>query len=144
MRRQGSTSRQKVTGLDHASKAFALRKTGATYSQIGQALGISTVTAHSHVKRYMDELIKQVREDVKVVRDLEIERLDALLLGLWDRARKGDDKAVNTTLRIMERRSALLGLDAPKKTALEFANTGEGGSDLTVTFNLGESKTPEA
>lgn len=41
-------------------------------------------------------------------RAMELQRLDALQMGLWDRAEAGDVKAV---LRIIEQRSRLLGLD---------------------------------
>ena len=48
---------------------------------------------------------------------LELERLDALTLAAWPRARAGDDRAIRVVLRIMQRRAKLLGLDAPLKSA---------------------------
>ena len=44
---------------------------------------------------------------------LELTRLDAPEVGLWDKAVSGDVKAVNAVLRIIEQRSRLLGLDKP-------------------------------
>ena len=46
---------------------------------------------------------------------LELLRLDDMLFGLWPDARRGDNTAVVTVLKIMERRSKLLGLDMPVK-----------------------------
>jgi hypothetical protein len=42
---------------------------------------------------------------------LELERLDSYLVGLEPRIAKGDHQAVNSAVRISERRSRLLGLD---------------------------------
>ena len=44
---------------------------------------------------------------------MEMARLDALQLALWDDAMAGDVKAAGMVLRIIEQRSRLLGLDRP-------------------------------
>lgn len=54
-------------------------------------------------------------------RALEVQRLDALQVPLWDKAMDGDIKAVNTILRISEQRSRLLGLHKP-----DVAHSGSG------------------
>ena len=53
------------------------------------------------------------RPAVSMLRELEVQRLDAILYALWDDVLHGDANAVHTALRISERRSRLLGLDAP-------------------------------
>jgi hypothetical protein len=52
------------------------------------------------------------------VRELELTRLDAMLLPLWRRVQAGEEKAIDRALRIMERRARLLGLDAPTRGEL--------------------------
>lgn len=47
---------------------------------------------------------------------MEVERLDALLLGIWANARSGIPEYVDRALKIIARRAALLGLDAPKQS----------------------------
>jgi hypothetical protein len=47
-------------------------------------------------------------------RTLEVQRLDALKAGLWERATSGDVKAVLAVLRVVQQRSRLLGLDKPE------------------------------
>ena len=42
---------------------------------------------------------------------LEAERLDALQEGIWDKAVGGDSRAIEVTLKLLERRARLLGLD---------------------------------
>ena len=53
------------------------------------------------------------RPAVSMLRELEVQRLDAMLYAVWDDVLHGDANAVHTALRISERRSRLLGLDAP-------------------------------
>ena len=50
---------------------------------------------------------------VAMLRELEVQRLDAMLGAVWDNVLQGDAGAVSTALKISERRSRLLGLDAP-------------------------------
>ena len=50
------------------------------------------------------------RENAENLRQLEVARLDELLLAWWQRAKK-DVQAANFVLRVGERRSRLLGLD---------------------------------
>lgn len=93
--------------------ACELRKAGATYQQISDQLGFgSRANAHKAVQHAIREI---PRDDAKAVLALELERLDAMLLGLWKDAKGGTVSAVDRVIRIMERRAALLGLDAPKK-----------------------------
>ena len=47
----------------------------------------------------------------------EADRLDRLQFNLWNRAVGGDVTAIQTVLKIMERRARLLGLDQPQKVA---------------------------
>jgi len=96
-------------------KAFELRKKGYGYEQIGKALGISMQAAHHHVKTRLKELAKKTDEDAKQVLQLELARLDQMLLGLYEEAISGKESAVDRALKIMERRSKMLGIDAPTR-----------------------------
>jgi hypothetical protein len=49
------------------------------------------------------------------LRGLELERLDALHAACWPAALAGHLRSIDTVLRIMRRRAALLGLDAPRR-----------------------------
>ena len=96
-------------------QALELRKAGATYQQIGERIGISANQAHLDVRRELQKIAEQASELATDVRQMELERLDSMHLGLWPEARKGHLGAVDRVLRIMERRASLLGLDAPKQ-----------------------------
>ena len=93
-------------------RALELRLSGASYRQIGAALGVSSPVAFQDVKRALRETMQEPADEV---RRIEIDRLDRLLLAVWPKALTGDTSAVHTALRIMERRAVMLGLDAPKK-----------------------------
>jgi hypothetical protein len=45
---------------------------------------------------------------------MEVERLDEMLLSIWPRVKNGELDAINTALRISDRRGKLLGLDTTK------------------------------
>ena len=114
-RRASKTSAKSVIAREREQKAFELKKSGATYAQIGEQLGCSKQSAHAMVGRVLLELRGLVEVDARDVLRLEVERLDAMLLALWPRASAGNEGAIDRVLKIGERRSRLLGLDAPTK-----------------------------
>jgi len=86
---------------------------GLNYRDIAGALGVSVGTVASDVKMIMGRWrADQVREVNEVVQ-LDLRRLDNALNAIWDNVHKGDDTAIGTMLRILERRAKLLGLDKP-------------------------------
>lgn len=60
----------------------------------------------------MAELRALPKDDAKDVLALEIERLDQMLLAYWPHVLKGNVRSGEIVVRLMERRSKLLGLDA--------------------------------
>ena len=74
----------------------------------------------------MRALKKTLQEPADEVRTLEVERLDSLLNGLWQR--RHVPEITDRILRIMERRAKLLGLDAPTRTEV----TGKDGGAIEV------------
>jgi hypothetical protein len=114
MARSQKTSPKAIKAQDTALKALELRKAGATYETIAQMLGYtSKSTAFSAVNRIIQGA---KREGTREAFEMELRRLDDLLMALWPSARQGELGAIDRTLRIMERRAKLLGLDAPEKS----------------------------
>jgi hypothetical protein len=97
------------------ASALELRKAGVSFPQIARRLGYSGPGAA--FKAVQSALDATLREPAESLRTLEAERLDRLMLGVWQRATAGDAKAVDNVLKIMDRRARLLGLDAPRKVA---------------------------
>jgi hypothetical protein len=107
---------KRVRAHDRHLAALELRKAGATYQMIADQLGYAHAKgAHKAVE---SALKATLREPAEAVRELELVRLDAMLLALWRRVQQGDERAINTALRIDERRAKLLGLEAPALSAL--------------------------
>lgn len=88
-------------------KALELRRKGETYQAIANALGVTRGCAHGLVQ---GALVDTLREPAEAVRALELERLDFLSQKLETRIKAGEDKAINTLLRVMDHRARLLGL----------------------------------
>lgn len=108
---------QKLKYLDRQIKALELRKAGLTYQQIADNAGFGTrQAAFAAVQK---ALSKVQHEAAAPLLTLELERLDAMLLALWPQAKAGNQGAIDRVLRIMERRSKYLGLDAPTQTIVD-------------------------
>jgi hypothetical protein len=107
------TGHRRIQALQREQQAIRLRLSGATFQAIADHLKISRKGAWKIVMRSMDRARKDSAEQAEQVKELELARLDALLLAHWtDRART---KNAEVILRIMERRARLLGLDAPSR-----------------------------
>jgi DNA-binding CsgD family transcriptional regulator len=99
-------------------KAFGLRKAGASYRQIAQQLNVGVNTAWADVNAELMELRAQTTADAEAVREMELQRCDEMILGLWPGVRRGDPKSVMAAVRVSDRRARLLGLDAPSKSEI--------------------------
>jgi hypothetical protein len=107
----GGNGKWSTTVWQKRFRALELRKAGFTYQAIGTELGVS----HGHACQYVQAALKEsIREPAEAVRHLEVERLDALWNKCWPKIMAGDLKAVDVALRIMQRRSALMGLDVAR------------------------------
>lgn len=105
---------------ERRQRAFGLRKAGASFRQIASQLGVSLNTAWADVNAELLELRTQTQADAEAVRDIELQRCDEMILGLWPKVRTGDPKAVMAAVRVSERRAKLLGIDAPTKQQVQF------------------------
>ncbi|MFD5888243.1 hypothetical protein ACFWHQ_19980 [Streptomyces sp. NPDC060334] len=69
------------------------------------------------VRKALDDRRTELNDDVDEMRALEADRLDRLFFVAYKKAVRDQDlAAIDRTLRIMERRARLLGLDMPTKT----------------------------
>lgn len=93
-------------------RALELRKKGMSYRQIAVEEGYA---GPGKVQKAVESLLNQMaREPAAAVRQLELERLDALLAAYWNRALIMPSIA-ELVLKIMDRRAKYLGLDAPTR-----------------------------
>lgn len=116
---QSKMSRPRITARELEKNAFALRKAGLSYRAIGERLGVTKATAHRSVARALAEIIELRDGDREKLREIEVARLDGILMRQWYQALRGDGPSVDRVLRIMQRRCTLLGLDAPAASSVE-------------------------
>lgn len=119
---ESTTSNRRAEAAERTKQAVALRIAGATFAQIGERLGVSGQAAHKMVVKALAEIARQTAESAEQLRQMELQRLDALQASLWGDAMKGDEQKVDRVLRVMARRAALLGLDAPAKQEITYTD----------------------
>jgi len=111
---------KKIALAERQQIALSLRKSGASFRAI--AGHISTLPnnekyseglAHHDVSTCLKAINEKTALDTEEYRSLELERLDTAQLAIAKKVQSGDLQAIDRWLRIAERRSALLGLDAP-------------------------------
>lgn len=105
------TSVRQLKARQHEEQALELRLGGASYAQIGEALGMSASGAFKAADRALLRHAAATDEKAEKLRRIEVARLDRLLMGVWPRAKKGDEHAARVALQISKRRCELLGID---------------------------------
>lgn len=99
-------------------RAMELRKKGWTYRRIADELGISANQAHDDVNHELRKRNAELREESLELRAMEAERLDYLIENLHEKVPHSLD-AVETYLKVINRRAKLFGLDAPTVRVVE-------------------------
>lgn len=99
--------------IERERRVLELRRAGVTFDVIAEQLDYADRSgAYRAFKR---ALARTLQQPAREVRDLEVDRLDKLMVAVWKKALGGDLQAVDRVIRISERRARLLGLDAPQK-----------------------------
>jgi hypothetical protein len=123
----GRTRATKIKKVENAARALELRKAGSTLDQIATTMGLnSRQHVHYIISTALNELIDTCTHDADEYRRMQLERLDAMELALWPQRK--NPRVCDSLIKIEARRAALLGLDAPAKTALTDTN----GNDVAV------------
>lgn len=107
----GKAGRQIVNARLNEEQALKLRALGMSYRQIGEQLGVSDTSARRYIKRALERHLEELRESVEEHIEQQLMQLDAMLLALQKKMAVGDTKAINTAIRLLERKAKLLGLD---------------------------------
>lgn len=98
----------RTTATDRRIQAVELALAGHSFDQIAQQIGYSNRgTAWRAVQKALKD--REI-EAVDAYRETELARLDALQAACWESACAGDRSAIETALRIIEKRCRLLGL----------------------------------
>lgn len=99
---------------ERRARALELHLAGATYEAIAKTCGYASRSgAHKAVQAALKAAGDPPTTDQSLT--TELARLDAMLTGLWPKARRGDVQAVDRVMKIGERREQLL-LAASRRT----------------------------
>jgi len=123
------TAKDSAARLLQQTQALALRAHGHSFRGIARTLNIGATTAHALVKSAMAAERKYISEAKADYIELEIHRLDTYLQALAKKVQSGEPRAVDTALKIGERRAKLLGLDAPVRVDQNVKATIEGSME---------------
>ncbi|KJK55655.1 hypothetical protein UK12_27320 [Saccharothrix sp. ST-888] len=102
--------------------AVELRRAGATYAQIGDALGVNRKTAWNYVQAALAERARETAPDRDALIGEQIAILDTVLEGLLPKAAKGETRAAEVVLKALDRHARLFGLDAPVRIKAELTD----------------------
>jgi hypothetical protein len=119
MAAKNTTNAARARTLERQARCLELRRSGKSYTEIAAEVGIGKSQAHHLVIQGLEHARSQILASADDLKTEEISRIDAMLSGLWPDARKGHLGAVDRVLKLMERRSKYLGLDAPQRNSLE-------------------------
>ena len=108
-----TSSARRIEIEDRRDRVMSLARAGGTVRMIGITLKVSHATVARDIKTRLLEHAKQCK-DSEQMRLAEIERMDALMLVWWPKARE-DLQALDRVLKISEQRVRLLGIEPPKQ-----------------------------
>ena len=106
---------REIARQETINEVLRLRRAGLSINDIAREVGVATNTVRRYIERGLRELKEARLEDTEMLRDLELERLDAIYARLAPRAlgESPDLAYVDRLLRVMELRARILGLLAP-------------------------------
>jgi hypothetical protein len=126
-----ATAPARLRAAYRRTKVVQLRLAGRTLADIGRELGCSPQRVHAILTREMQSAQGLRKETAEELLQLELQRLDVLQAAVWDKALAGDLKAVETALRVIDRRVRLRGLDAPTRSQITVGGYAADLSKLT-------------
>lgn len=98
------------------AKALQMALGGASYETIARECGwANKSTAYRHVQNAMRDWSPIDYSDAQTMRAQEMARLDRLMTTHWVNALRGDVRASEICLRIIQQRCRIMGLEAPTK-----------------------------
>lgn len=97
------------------AKALALKLKGWTYQEIADELDVAKSSAYDAVQRALTTEIGDQQENRDRYRAEQVAQCDVALKGLYAKVEAGDPRAIDSWVRVLDRKAKVLGLDAPLK-----------------------------
>lgn len=102
--------------IDEAGQVFDALRSGMSYRETARHLGISLGAVQRRVEKYKAEEIHPKAEEM---REMQLAQIRAGKRAIWKRYITGDDKAVTSMIRLLEREAKLGGLDSAQLFKVE-------------------------
>jgi len=83
--------------------------------RLARQLGVSLGTVNRDFQALDAEYRRRAASDIATEKGLDLDRVEAMVRGLWPEAARGTWQAVDRVLACLGRKAKLLGLDAPAK-----------------------------
>src|SRR5690349_6954374 len=107
---------RRAAKIERQAKVAACRLSGQrSQVAIARALGVDPATIHRDFRALDAEWRAQAAAATAAMKGLHLDRLEALIRGLWADASRGTWPAVDRVLGCLDREAKLFGLDAPSK-----------------------------
>lgn len=118
------TDPRRIKHEQKVADVLALRLQGWSVRAIGGSVNLGK----SQVHKLIDDALKEmgVRDKTEDLRTLEMARLDEITVGVFPKAAAGDNFAVDSYLKIQQRRMAIAGV-APPSTLNHTISSPDGG-----------------
>jgi hypothetical protein len=112
-----------VAQFERRETALRMRADGQSFGQIAEALSITRQAAAGLVRRALEAHSAELLKNIAAVRAGEALKLDRLEAAARPGALAGQPRAIETYLKIMERRARLYGLDLQPSAHVEVQGT---------------------
>jgi hypothetical protein len=109
---------QKARKEELSIKAVVMKREGKNFREIAHALQISIEKARKWTFEQMYKDAGGAVEDAEILRDINYQRIEALMGAHWKKAQMGDVGATLAIIQLIKRESEMFGLDAPKRTEM--------------------------
>lgn len=104
--------------VERRSRVAAMRLAGVkSERQIARAVGCSQATVNRDLKKLVEEWRERAAEDIAAAKGQDLDRIDALMIRVWEQAMRGDISAVREAQNLIKLRISILGTAAPTKIA---------------------------
>jgi hypothetical protein len=117
-RNSGKHSARRAEQIETRLRAMRLRLQGLSFQEIADALKKDKSQVVKWIKAEFARREAELTATLDDVRKLELTRIDRLFALHWSKA--DDPRRTEILVRLMERRAAMLGLDAPKELSLPY------------------------
>lgn len=118
LRQYGATA-YSLTQAEQRLRIIEMTVAGWTQDMISAAVGLSDIEVANIQRAELDRLERLSLETLDQERRLELSRCDEFIRSLWPKIERGEPRAVEVAIKVCERRSRLLGLDAPEKRQVD-------------------------